>query len=322
MRIQGAGRGRGISAIPSPPLRKCAPRGEDLQARRATHSMAEKPARPYRIEDLLRVLARLRDPETGCPWDREQSFATIAPYTIEEAYEVADAIARSDLDALKDELGDLLLQVVYHARMAEEDGRFAFGGVVDAITAKMIRRHPHVFEDASLREAFLTSGTWERIKAEEKATRGEAARRGGDEAWSLLDDVPVALPALTRAVKLQSRAARVGFDWPSLAPVLAKIEEEIAELKSAIAGEKREADAPASKKVSEEFGDLLFVMANVARHLGIDPEGALREANAKFVRRFHSTEAALRAEGRTPEDATLEEMDQLWDEAKAKETKA
>jgi MazG family protein len=284
--------------------------------------MAENTARPYTIADLLRVMARLRDPETGCPWDREQSFATIAPYTIEEAYEVADAIARNDLDALKDELGDLLLQVVYHARMAEEDGSFAFGDVVDAITAKMIRRHPHVFEDASLRDSFLTSGTWERIKAEEKATRGDAATRSvGDGAGFLLDDVAVALPALTRAVKLQSRAARVGFDWPSLAPVLAKIEEEIAELKSAIADEKREAGAPASKQVTEEFGDLLFVMANVARHLGVDPEASLRDANAKFVRRFRSIEAALRAEGRRPEDATLEEMDQLWDEAKAAETK-
>jgi len=287
--------------------------------------MAESTPRPYTIDDLLRVMARLRDPESGCPWDREQSFATIAPYTIEEAYEVADAIARNDLEALKDELGDLLLQVVYHARMAEEDGRFGFSDVVDAITAKMIRRHPHVFEDASLRDAFLTNGTWERIKAEEKAKRGYASRgdatRGvGDEAGSLLDDVPVALPALTRAVKLQSRAARVGFDWPSLAPVLAKIEEEIAELESAIADEKREAAAPASKKVTEEFGDLLFVMANVARHLGVDPEASLRDANAKFMRRFRSIEAALRAEGRTPQDATLEEMDQLWDEAKATET--
>jgi MazG family protein len=181
-----------------------------------------------------------------------------------------------------------------------------------------------VFEDASLRDAFLASGTWERIKAEEKATRGsatrgDAARGATDEAGSLLDDVPLALPALARAVKLQSRAARVGFDWPSLAPVLAKAEEEIGELKAAIADEKRETGAP-SRKVAEEFGDLLFVMANVARHLGVDPEGALRDANAKFVRRFASIEAALRAEGRTPEDATLEEMDQLWDEAKAAET--
>jgi MazG family protein len=286
--------------------------------------MAESTPRPYTIGDLLRVMARLRDPESGCPWDREQSFATIAPYTIEEAYEVADAIARNDLDALKDELGDLLLQVVYHARMAEEDGRFAFADVVDAITAKMIRRHPHVFEDASLRDAFLTSGAWERIKAEEKATRGDAARGEGDGAGSLLDDVPVALPALARAVKLQSRAARVGFDWPSLTPVLAKIEEEIAELNSVIADEKSEtrgAGAPASTKVTEEFGDLLFVMANVARHLGVDPEASLRNANAKFVRRFRSIEVALRAEGRRPEDATLEEMDQLWDEAKAAERK-
>jgi MazG family protein len=295
--------------------------------------MAESTHRPYTIGDLLRVMARLRDPETGCPWDREQTFATIAPYTIEEAYEVADAIARSDIDALKEELGDLLLQVVYHARMAEEDRRFAFGDVVDAITAKMIRRHPHVFEDASLRDAFLASGTWERIKAEEKATRGAAtcgdATRGSaargfaergveDEAGSVLDDVPVALPALTRAVKLQKKAARVGFDWPSLAPVLAKIEEEIGELKAAIA-EEREARGAPSEKITEEFGDLLFVMANVARHLGVDPEASLRDANAKFMRRFRSIEAALRAEGRTPEDATLEEMDQLWDEAKAGE---
>ena len=165
--------------------------------------MAESTPRPYTIGDLLRVMARLRDPESGCPWDREQSFESIAPYTIEEAYEVGDAIARNDLDALKDELGDLLLQVVYHARMAEEDGRFAFGDVVDAITAKMIRRHPHVFEDTSLRETFLTSGTWERIKAEEKASWCAARGDVGGEAGSVLDDVPVALPALTRAVKLQ-----------------------------------------------------------------------------------------------------------------------
>jgi MazG family protein len=278
--------------------------------------MAETTPRPYTIGDLLRVMTRLRDPESGCPWDREQTVESIAPYTIEEAYEVADAVARNDLDALKDELGDLLLQVVYHARMAEEDGHFGFSDVVDAITAKMIRRHPHVFEDTGLRETFLASGTWERIKAEEKAERGKK-----EEAGSVLDDVPVALPALTRAVKLQWRAARVGFDWPSLDPVLAKIEEELAELKGAIADEKREAGASASKSVSEEYGDLLFVMANVARHLGVDPEASLRDANAKFVRRFHSIEAALRAEGRRPEDSTLEEMDQLWDEAKAAERK-
>jgi len=278
--------------------------------------MAETARPPYGIDDLLRVMARLRDPESGCPWDREQSFATIAPYTIEEAYEVADAIARGDLDGLKDELGDLLLQVVYHARMAEEEARFAFADVVDAITAKMIRRHPHVFEDESLRDAFETSGTWDRIKAEEKAARQSQSGEG-----SLLDDVPLALPALARAVKLQSRAARVGFDWPSLAPVFGKVEEEITVLKAAIADEKHKTHAPAARKVTEEFGDLLFVMANVARHLKIDPEAALRDANAKFVRRFASIEAALRAEGRTPQDATLEEMDALWDEAKAAEPK-
>lgn len=273
--------------------------------------MARETKRRHLIEDLLRVMARLRDPDTGCPWDRDQTFATIAPYTIEEAYEVADAIARDDLDGLKDELGDLLLQVVYHARMAEEQGRFGFDDVVDAITEKMIRRHPHVFDDPSLRDSFEKSDAWERIKAEEKAARGEA-RQG-----SLLDEVPLALPALSRAVKLQARAARVGFDWPSLEPVLAKAEEEIAELKAAIA--ERQSPAGPSKKVAEEVGDLLFVMANIARHLGIDPEGALREANAKFVRRFSSIEAALRARGRSPEESTLEEMDQLWDEAKAKE---
>ncbi len=254
--------------------------------------MSGEPRQRYGIDDLLAVMARLRDPETGCPWDLKQSFATIAPYTIEEAYEVADAIARNDLDELKDELGDLLLQVVYHAQMAAEDDRFAFADVVDAITAKMIRRHPHIFEDASLRDSFESSGVWERIKAEEKA------ERGGEPRASILDDVPVALPALMRAVKLQSRAARVGFDWPSLEPVLAKIEEEIGELKAAIADE----GAGASPKVAEEFGDLLFVMANVARHLGIDPEDALRNANAKFVRRFGSIEDALRKDGRKPRE--------------------
>jgi len=221
------------------------------------------------ITRLIEIMAALRAPDTGCPWDLAQNFSTIAPYTIEEAYEVADAIARGDLDGLKDELGDLLLQVVYHARMAEEDGRFAFEDVVDAITAKMIRRHPHVFEDVSLREDFKTSGTWERIKAEEKAARDESTSKG-----SVLDDVPFALPALARAAKLQSRAARVGFDWSSLEPVLAKAEEEIAELKTALAGNGRDERAPASKKVTEEFGDLLFIMANVGRHLGLDPEAA------------------------------------------------
>jgi MazG family protein len=247
----------------------------------------------------------------------KQNFSTIAPYTIEEAYEVAEAIARNDLDALKDELGDLLLQVVYHAQMASEQSRFDFSDVADAITRKMIRRHPHVFADPALRDEFLKANLWERIKAEEKAERGESVST----AASCLDDVPLALPALTRAVKLQKRAAGVGFDWPSITPVVAKADEEIAELKEAIAAQ---GDAPSetrSAKVKEEFGDLLFVMTNVARHLKVDPEAALREANAKFVRRFRSIEQALAKEGRRCEDATLEEMDQLWDEAKEAERK-
>jgi MazG family protein len=273
-------------------------------------------AERYTVEDLLAVMARLRDPVSGCPWDVKQSFATIAPYTIEEAYEVADAIAREDLVGLKDELGDLLLQVVYHAEMASELERFAFADVADAITRKMIRRHPHVFADPSLRQAFVANDLWRRIKAEEKAGRGEAS------ASSTLGDVPLALPALTRAVKLQTRAAEVGFDWPSLAPVIAKAEEEIAELKIALDEARQVMDDRPAKRVVEEFGDLLFVMANLARHLGVDPEAALRDANAKFVRRFESIEAALAKNGRKPEDATLEEMDHLWDEAKAVETKS
>ena len=277
--------------------------------------MAETRAKPYRLEALLGVMARLRDPQTGCPWDLKQSFATIAPYTIEEAYEVADAIAREDFAALKDELGDLLLQVVYHAQLASEQARFDFADVVDGITRKMIRRHPHVFADPSLRETFETSGLWEKIKAEEKVERGEE-RDGG----SVLDEVPVGFPALTRAVKLQERAAKVGFDWPSLAPVLAKAEEEIAELKSALDDGGSEANDGRSDKVGEEFGDLLFVMANLARHLKRDPEAALRAANAKFIRRFRAIEAALAVQDRRPEDATLEEMDRLWDEAKLAES--
>jgi MazG family protein len=271
----------------------------------------------YALDDLLAVMARLRDRETGCPWDLKQDFSTIAPYTIEEAYEVADAIARDDLDALKDELGDLLLQVVYHAQMAAEESRFDFSDVADAITRKMIRRHPHVFDDAALRDEFLKSNLWERIKSEEKAERGEA----NGSACSRLDDVPLALPALTRAVKLQKRAAEVGFDWPSLAPVLAKAEEELGELKEAVGAEGDTASGARPAKIREEFGDLLFVMVNIARHLKVDPEAALRDANGKFMRRFKSIEQALASEGRRCEDATLGEMDQLWDEAKEAEQK-
>jgi MazG family protein len=275
--------------------------------------MPDEAEKRYTLDDLLAVMARLRDRDTGCPWDVEQNFASIAPYTIEEAYEVADAISRDDLDALKEELGDLLLQVVYHAQMASELQRFDFADVADAITRKMIRRHPHVFADATLRDEFLNANLWQRIKAKERAERGEVSE------GSRLDDVPLALPALTRAVKLQKRAAEVGFDWPNLAPVFAKAEEEIAELKAAIAERERETEKVHAKQVAEEFGDLLFVMANIARHLKIDPEAALRDANTKFVRRFKSIETALAKEGRRPQESTLEEMDQLWDEAKAAE---
>jgi MazG family protein len=280
---------------------------------RKLYAMPDEAEKRYTLDDLLAVMARLRDKDAGYPWDVEQSFATIAAYTIEEAYEVVDAIARDDLDGLKEELGDLLLQVVYHAQMAAEMRRFDFADVVDVIARKMIRRHPHVFADAS-RDEFLTGDMWQRIKSEEKAERGAAAE------GSRLDDVPLALPALTRAVKLQARAADVGFDWPSLVPVLAKAEEEIAELRTAIAAS--EGDKSRTKSVAEEFGDLLFVMANVARHLKVDPEAALRGGNAKFVWRFKSIEAALAKDGRKPEDATLEEMDQLWDEAKSAERKS
>ena len=268
----------------------------------------------YTLDDLLAVMARLRDKDAGCPWDIAQSFATIAPYTIEEAYEVADAIARADLDALKEELGDLLLQVVYHAQMASEERRFAFGDVVDAITRKMVRRHPHVFGNAS-RDEFMATDMWGSIKQAEKA------ERGGINPRSRFDDVPLGLPALTRAVKLQKRAAAVGFDWPAVAPVLGKAEEELAELKAAVASRDEAGDTSGTKRASEELGDLLFAAANIARHLGVDAEAALRDASAKFVRRFGSVERALAKDGRTAEDATLEEMDQLWDEAKAAERK-
>ncbi|MHA1572730.1 MAG: nucleoside triphosphate pyrophosphohydrolase [Alphaproteobacteria bacterium] len=262
------------------------------------------------LPDLLAVMAALRTPGTGCPWDLEQTFATIAPYTIEEAYEVADAIAHDDIAGLKDELGDLLLQVVYHARMAQEQDAFAFDDVVDAITRKMIRRHPHVFGTAEERAAGAAPGFWDRIKAQEK---GAEASTG-----SLLDEVPTALPALTRAIKLQRKAAKVGFDWPSLSPVLAKLKEELAELEDAIAKSAAGSETRA-QAIDEEFGDLLFVVANLARHLKLDPEASLRAANQKFVRRFRYIEERLAADGRTPSDSDLAEMDALWDDAKAKE---
>lgn len=271
------------------------------------------------LADLVAVMAALRTPVTGCPWDLEQSFATIAPYTIEEAYEVADAIARGDLVHLKEELGDLLLQVVYHSRMAEEDGAFALADVVDGITRKMIRRHPHVFGDEAARSAGVAKGFWEKIKAEEKAAKASGARPA-----SLLDDVPVGLPALTRAHKLQSKAATVGFDWPSLGPVFDKLKEEMAELEAvALPADPRGTNptetAASREKIAEELGDLLFVIANIARHLEIDPEASLRSANDKFRRRFGHIERRLAEQGRTPDQSDLAEMDGLWDEAKAKE---
>lgn len=273
-----------------------------------------KPSRD--ISRLLEIMAALRTPHTGCPWDLEQDFTTIAPYTIEEAYEVADAIDRGDPDDLRDELGDLLLQVVFHARMAEEAGDFSFADVVEAITTKMIRRHPHVFGDEDARAAGAAKGMWERIKAEEKAqrralrvARGEPGEDRGD---GYLDSVPVALPALTRALKLQERAARVGFDWKEAAPILDKVEEEIAELRQAMAS----GDAKASE---DEFGDVLFALVNFARHAGIDAEKALRGTNEKFRRRFHFIEAALIANGRTLAESSLDEMEALWRQAKAAE---
>ena len=262
------------------------------------------------LAELLRIMAQLRNPEGGCPWDLEQTFATIAPYTIEEAYEVEDAIARNDLPGLKDELGDLLLQVVFHARMAEEAGHFAFQDVAAGIAEKMIRRHPHVFGTAEADHADAVSTNWETIKAAERATRTEAAVEGG--LSPVLAGVTAGLPALLRAVKLQNRAARVGFDWPDKRPVLAKIREELAELEAEI-------DANAPEKIAEEFGDFLFVVANLARHLKLDPEDCLRAANRKFERRFSQMEAILKAEGKDLTTSNLEIMDTAWNKAKKQE---
>ncbi len=258
------------------------------------------------VDRLLAIMAQLRDPEAGCPWDREQDFSTIAPYTIEEAYEVADAVARDDTAALKDELGDLLFQVVFHARMAEEAGLFAFDDVATAIADKMERRHPHVFGTASIRSVAAQTEAWEEHKAAER--RGRAQRTGTRE--SVLDGVALALPALLRAVKLQRRAARIGFDWPEVRPVFDKIAEEIAELRAEL-----EQDAGRAR-LEDEMGDILFAAANLARKLDIDPEAALRRANAKFERRFRRVEA-LAAERATGSD--LEALEALWQEVKHEE---
>jgi ATP diphosphatase len=265
------------------------------------------------ISRLLEIMAALRTPVTGCPWDLEQNFATIAPYTIEEAYEVADAIARGDFDDLRDELGDLLLQVVYHAQMAEERNAFAFGDVVEAITSKMIRRHPHVFadRDGNIQPAGVKSA-WERIKAEEKAERAAHRLPQENARPSLLASVKVGQPALTRAMELQRKASTVGFDWNDPRAVLQKIREEADEIEAAL-------DCNDTEEIAAETGDLLFALVNLARHVGADPESALRGTNAKFERRFAYIERALAAKGRSLDGASLAEMDALWNEAKGAE---
>jgi len=258
------------------------------------------------IDRLLAVMARLRDRERGCPWDIEQSFATIAPYTIEEAYEVADAIERADMDALREELGDLLFQVVFHARMAEEAGLFDFRAGAEALTAKMVARHPHVFADAVVAGAAAQTEAWEATKARERAAKGAGA----------LDGVPANLPALLRAQKIQARAGRVGFDWGAAGPALDKVEEEAREVRARLPASP---PAVASEPLAEEIGDLLFALVNVARLSGADAETALRRATLKFERRFRAVEAALAARGRTPAQSTLAEMDALWDAVKRDE---
>lgn len=256
------------------------------------------------INQLLDIMEKLRNPDGGCPWDLEQNFETIAPHTIEEAYEVAEAIARNDMAELKDELGDLMFQVVFYAQMAKEAGDFDFNDVIEAISEKMIRRHPHVFGTANIATAEAQTTAWEETKAQERAEK----TKDSDKAPSALDGVAETLPALTRAVKLQKRAARVGFDWPSITPVFDKIEEELGELRAEI-------DENGSKdRIAEEYGDLLFVLANLGRHLELDPETVLRAANRKFVRRFQIVEQRLENKGKSLDQCSLEEMDDVWNE--------
>jgi ATP diphosphatase len=266
------------------------------------------------ISGLLEIMARLRTPVTGCPWDLEQNFETVVPYTIEEAYEVADAIARKDMHDLCDELGDLLLQVVYHARMAEEQNAFSFGDVVEAITRKMIRRHPHVFADSEGKLAPAVRGAWDRIKAEEKAERAARHPERAEAASSLLASVKKGQPALTRAMALQRKASTVGFDWNDPRAVLSKIREEADEIEAAL-------DRGDKSEIAAETGDLLFALVNLARHVDADPETALRGTNEKFERRFAYIERALAAKGHNLEEASLNEMDALWNEAKTVEQK-
>jgi nucleoside triphosphate diphosphatase len=276
----------------------------------AADSPLDCPLAPARdMSRLLQIMAALRTPGSGCPWDLQQNFATIAPYTLEEAYEVADAIARDDLTDLREELGDLLLQVVFHARMAQEQGAFDFGDVVQSITEKLIRRHPHVFGDARGLTPAAVENLWARIKAEEKAER---RGNGAEVQAGALAGVPVALPALTRALKLQAKAGSVGFDWNDPLAVLAKIREEADEIEAEIAGGDR-------REAAVEVGDLLFAVVNLARHLDADPEAVLRSTNRKFERRFAAIEHALAARGTSPAQSTLAEMDALWDDAKRAE---
>jgi nucleoside triphosphate diphosphatase len=270
------------------------------------------------IRRLIEIMAALRDPMNGCPWDVQQTFASIVPFTIEEAYEVADAIERGATEDLREELGDLLLQVVFHARMAEEAGLFDFGGVVEAITAKLIRRHPHVFGDAKALSPGDVKALWGRIKADEKRAKLASSARDGppEEAQSgALEGVPLALPALSRALKLQEKAGKVGFDWNDVRAVLEKIREEVAEVEAEIA-------EGSTQALANEVGDLLFAAVNLARHLKVDPEAALRGANLKFERRFAHIENRLGETGRTPESASLDEMERLWTEAKVQERSA
>ncbi|GEO16869.1 nucleoside triphosphate pyrophosphohydrolase [Microvirga aerophila] len=270
------------------------------------------------ITRLLEIMAALRNPNTGCPWDQEQDFASITPYTLEEAYEVVDAIERGDFTDLKDELGDLLLQVVFHAQMAAEKGLFAFPDVVEAITRKLIRRHPHVFGEAQDLSPAEVKALWDEIKQEEKAERRLSREKLGlptdDQQTGFLDGIPPALPALTRAQKLTTKAAKVGFDWPETAQVIDKIHEELEEVKDASSSGEKD-------RIEDEIGDLLFSVTNLARHYGIDPEAALRRTNSKFERRFRSVESALQRQEKSLEGASLDEMERLWVEAKLAERK-
>jgi MazG family protein len=272
------------------------------------------------IQRLLDIMSRLRDPNGGCPWDLQQSFKTVAPYTVEEAYEVADAIEREDMPALRDELGDLLFQVVFHSQMAKEQGAFDFDAVANAICDKMERRHPHVFGDASIADAEAQTVAWEEQKRRERAQK-----RTGEEPASVLDDVPVALPALTRANKLGKRAAQVGFEWSDVHGAIEKLDEEIAEFKAEVRSTAcLQADTTSEgqrqhERLAAELGDVLFCVVNVCRYLKIDPEQALKRTNASFERRFRYVEQGLARQGKTPREATLAEMDKLWDEGKAQE---